>query len=182
MKTLLENYAPLKNDKKWRSILKQTIEDCSVCHDSKKQMRRTKVTAFRCTKFNESVAMDLTEWFDPLSEKKSILCHLIDEFSRLCSGGIIQNKKLEEVMKCIIENWICKYGKPQKILHDNGGEFVNKKVLKFLDSLEIRSVTTLAPSPFCNGVVERLNAVVKEHMSKMRKESLMRDWNTETIM
>ena len=139
MKTLLDNYAPLKNGKRWKDILKQTIEGCNVCHDNKKQMRLPKVTAFRCTKFNESIAIDLSEWFDPVSEKKYILCHLIAGFSRLFSGGIIQNKKPEEVIKCIIENWICKYGLPQKILHDNGGEFVNDKVLKFLDILEIRS-------------------------------------------
>ena len=128
------------------------------------------------------MAWDLTEWHDPISEKKYIVCHLVDEFSRLSSGGILQNKKPEEVIECITENWISKYGIPQKLMHDNGGEFVNEEVLMYLDSLEIKSITTPAYSPFCKGIVERHNAVVKEHMSKLRKEKLFSNWEIETIM
>ena len=134
----------------------------------------------RSTRFNESVAVDLTDWYAPVTERKQIICHMIDDFSKLSSGGIISSKNPEEFVHCSIEQWISKCGIPKRFFHDNGRDLVNDVLFKFLDDMEVKSIATPAFSPFCNGLVECHNAIVKTHMSKLRMENSMKQWQAET--
>ncbi len=97
------------------------------------------MTGIRSCKFNESVAIGLTEWYDETTERK-----MVDEFSRLSGGGIVKSKDPRELVECVLNNWISKCGCPRKILHDNGRELVNDLFLKMTDVVNLRSIATPA--------------------------------------
>ena len=56
------------------------------------------------------------------------------------------------------------------MLHDRGGEFLNTKLLNFLNVMGIRTKAPSAFSPFANGIVERHNGVLKATMSKLNAD------------
>jgi transposase InsO family protein len=63
------------------------------------------------------------------------------------------------------------FGAPKRILSDNGGEFNNEEIKEFYERFNIEPLYTAAESPFSNGVVERLNAIIGDQLSKiMEKE------------
>ncbi len=160
--------------------VKEVVDICEPCERVANQVPRRKNATIRSENFHQVVAMDLTEWWDSNRDEKVIICHFIDEFSRLSSGGIIKTKEPQAVIQCLLRDWISKYGVPKAILHDNGGEFVNEKLLTFLDRLNIRSMTTAAYSPFCNGVIERHNGVLKRKMTKLGIDSETSDMTANT--
>ena len=168
LETLIKHSTILGKPKGWKEKVRRIVADCNICEENTHQTRRNKVTGMRSKKFNDSVAIDLAEWYGPGSESKLIICHMIDEFSRLSGGGVVKSKEPKEIIECVLIHWISKYGCPTKILHDNGGELVNDLFLKMTDVLNIRSVATPSYSPFCNGVVER---VVKRTMTRMRHDN-----------
>ena len=88
----------------------------------------------------------------------------------MSGASLIPNKDPDNIIESIMTDWISKYGIPQKLSHDNRGEFVNKKLVHFLDSLGVRSMTSAAYSPFQNGIVERHNAIIKRTMDKIMKD------------
>ena len=63
--------------------------------------------------------------------------------------------KTETIIKKILEIWTSVYGKPQKFLTDNGGEFANADFLKMAEQLRIDVKTTAVESAWSNEVAER---------------------------
>ncbi len=92
---------------------------------------------------------------------------MVDEFSRLSSAKLIDNKQPETIIDTLREKWKSMYGAPKRIIPDNGGEFKNGKVNTFHSVMGVRSSPTSAYSSFQNGVVERDKAVLKSTMNKM---------------
>ena len=125
------------------------------------------------------MAMDITEWHYK-GEKKLIL-HMIDEFSRLSVAKFINNKRPEAIMKTVFTTWLCVFGTPKPEIHDKGGEFVNQRVTSFLNVMGVRILSTLAYSPFENGIVERQNGILKHTMNKMQCAYHTSHWNENAL-
>ena len=168
--TRVAENSSLKKDMKktdLRQIVEKITEECEICDKSKERKNRPKKCSVRAVDFNDSIAIDLTEWWCQTKNEKLLICHMMDEFSRLSSAKIIDNKQPETIIDTLTEKWIAVYGAPKRIIHDNGGEFNNSKMAAFLSLMGVRPLTTSAYSPFQNGVVERHNAVLKSTMNRM---------------
>jgi len=111
--------------------------------------------------FQQTVAMDL-KFFN-----NKIILHIIDLCTRLSAAAIIPSKNKETIIKEVFKIWIAVYGKPEKFLLDNGGEWANDEFLQMCDSLGINIQTTAAESPWSNGVVERHNQTLANMMNKI---------------
>lgn len=61
---------------------------------------------------------------------------------------------------------ICQFGIPQKIITDNGCQFVERRLKDFLKEFGIKHVTSSAEHPQTNGQVESANKAI---MSKLKK-------------
>ena len=57
---------------------------------------------------------------------------------------------------------LCRFGTPDKILTDNGKEFVNKEFKKYCDKKEIKLLHGRVRHPQTQGAVERYNRTIKE--------------------
>ncbi len=157
-------------------------ETCDQCHNNKKKDRKNKMVTYRSGDFNESVSIDLTEWFDKKEGKKKITCHMIDQFSRLSAVTFISDETPNSVMKSVTEQWLSNYGTCQKLLHDLGGEFNGKELRDLLGTMGITVSTTAAYSPFSNGIVERHNAIIKTMMDKLREDEELNGLDSKTIL
>ena len=100
--------------------------------------------------FNEVVTLDLKTF-----GSKHILW-IIDSFSRCVQGKIFQNKRVETIVKAVMDMWILCFGIPSVGFYmDNGGEFVNVKMDKLMSRLGIKIRYGPAYSPWSNRINER---------------------------
>ena len=109
VKRLLENSSMFKDMPKTKlhMLIEQTIDDCEVCKDEADRSQRPKNATIRAVEFNESVAIDLTERWNEKDKNKHILCHMVDEYSRLSVEEMIEDKKPETVLNVIMRRWMC---------------------------------------------------------------------------
>ena len=78
---------------------------------------------------DDSVITDIPHEFIVKKNKLYILS-ILDHFSKFSANFIIKNKDKITVLNKI-KKYIKKYGAPDKILTDNGGEFINNEFKKF---------------------------------------------------
>ncbi len=146
MQRLLENSFMFANMKKTKLqlLIEKAVESCDICYEEKKQDRKPKNSTIRAVSFNESVAIDLTECWDQHSSEKIVICHMVDEYSRLSTAAIVKDKKPETILNVIMTNWLCLFGTPAKLLHDRRGEFMNIQTLNFMNVMGIKTKATSA--------------------------------------
>jgi transposase InsO family protein len=62
--------------------------------------------------------------------------------------------------------WFAYFGRPKKMMSDNGGEFSNDVYQEAAEKLGVEIVMPPAESPFSNGIVERHNKILYKTMMK----------------
>jgi transposase InsO family protein len=91
--------------------------------------------------------------------------NIIDEFTRECLATIVKRRlNAQDVLLTLADLFIAR-GCPEHIRSDNGPEFVAKKLVKWLKSLEVGPLFIHPGSPWENGFCESFNG-------KMRYELL----------
>ena len=146
---------------KLENHLKDLDLNCEFCITHKRAHPRPKVSLPMANSFNELVAVDLK-----LIEGRWII-HAIDYLTRFSSVAVLKNKTSEEVIDKFFTIWIAIFGPPQRILSDNGGEFVSLAFESLCESFDMLQLTTAAESPFSNGVCERHNSLIGEMTEKV---------------
>ena len=87
-------------------------------------------------------------------------CH----FSRFAVLKPIRDKEAATIVDVLIKEVVCRLGKPEIIISDNGGEFVNHTFERMCQEFGIVHKTVNPYSPQSNGLVERLNRKILEEM------------------
>ncbi len=74
----LENSTMFRNvpRTKLHMLIDKTTDECEVCKEEADRKRRPKNATIRAVEFNESVAIDLTEWWDEKGRNKYTICHV----------------------------------------------------------------------------------------------------------
>jgi len=119
-------------------------------------------------KFNRSVVQDLTDVKLKGRGGYRYVSVCIDEDTRVVSLKPLR-KKWSALTHCV--EWVRRSeqrnrGKPKEWRSDNGGEFVNEEYEKFLTTEGILQTTSAPYTPETQGIVERCNATMKNHLKK----------------
>lgn len=148
------------------NIVRKVSESCAVCKLFKKTPPRP-VTCMPLAKdFNDVLTMDLKFW------RPSIyFMHMIDAATRFSKSVVIRDKRPATIIEKFMVEWVGTFGRPQKVLFDNGGEFSNTEFLNMAQSLGTEVLTTPAYSPWSNGLCERNHCVIDENVSKLLKDN-----------
>ena len=142
-------------------------KSCEQCLQRKsKQIPHRKVALPSGTRFNDRVAMDLKQ----LDSGEWIL-HVIDTVTRFCMACKVDDKGAEEILTKLFRIWITVFGRPTEFLSDNGGEFANQEFNEMCQLYDVEVRTSPAESPWCNGVVERHNAILGKMIESVREET-----------
>ena len=136
-------------------------EKCLTCFKFQRRPPRPIVCTEWATEFNEMIAIDLKVW------GKHYFLVIVDLTTRFCSASVINNKMPTTIVKALFLSWIVIFGPPQKILSDNGGEFVNPEMRALGEAFSIKLMTTAAESPWSNGICEHLNGVLGKLVLKI---------------
>ena len=163
LKQLIQN-SGVKDDKIF-NLVDEISRECDICKRYRKPSPRPVVGFPLASEFNEMVAMDI-KYINTVP-----VLHMIDHATRYSSACLLKNKKPLTVIEAVMTHWIQIFGQPQKVLTDNGGEFVNSELLELAEKFNITLKTTAAESAWSNGLCERHNAVISDLASKVMADS-----------
>lgn len=159
------------DDKEFEKCIQHICDNCDLCQKYKPAPLKPVVSLPMSQKFNETVCMDLKEF----THNKLWILHLIDYSTRYSAARMISTKAKEVVVKNIFMMWICYFGRPKRIMSDNGGEFSNDTLREMGEKLGIEVITSPAGSPFSNGIVERHKKILYEVIMKTLEDTACGD-------
>ena len=87
-------------------MIKEAVENCSVCQKNGRSRSKPLVAIPRATDFNSIVTLDLKEM------GKSYILWMVDAFSRVLTGAVIKDKKAETILEKLELEWCNKFGFP----------------------------------------------------------------------
>lgn len=152
----------------WHPSLLEVVTDvcnsCLVCQKFKvsSQLATPPVHRIKMQRPFQMVAADLVQL--PRTRQGHVGCLVVvDHYSKWASVVPLKNKKAQTVASALEHRIIPALPrKPEKMLTDNGPEFVADLFNKVLDQYDIRHVFSSPYKPASNGAVERLNRTVIE--------------------
>ena len=149
------------------NIIQEVEEQCDVCKRWGRPHPKPAVTLPLASVFNETVAVDLKVYVN----NSIYFLHLIDHATRFSQAVVIRSKDAETVVTGMFTHWISLFGRPEKFLTDNGGEFCNHHFMEMCHKMGIKVLTTASESPWSNGMVERHNGIIGEVVNKVIEEN-----------
>ena len=157
-----------KWNKEFNEALTDIEKECKTCKIYSKPPTKPVVGFSYAHAFNDVIALDLKDFKHDGKTYK--LLHIIDLCTRFSQAVQVKSKCREEIIKALFDKWITIFGPPNKVLSDNGGEFVNSDFIEVCDKYNITVKTTAAESPWGNGVVERHHKVLCSTLQKTLEE------------
>ncbi|XP_017428576.1 uncharacterized protein LOC108336615 [Vigna angularis] len=107
----------------------------------------------------------------PLAKAQNkFLLVAVDYFTKWIEAEPLSVISAQRVQK-FIWRLICRFGLPQKIITDNGRQFVERKLEEFLSSLGIKHVTSSVEHPQTNGQAEAANKAILTELKKRLGEA-----------
>jgi hypothetical protein len=151
--------------------LQEIYENCDVCNHSKRKMFKKKTSLPRSTGFNQVVTMDLK-----CNSDGTYILWLVDDATRMIRGQVVNDKKPETIIDALEAAWVngrgIGPGMPEKYFFcDNGGEFINDKMMGLAQRAGINIKKTSSFSPQQNGLNERNHGIADIMVEKIRRES-----------
>lgn len=123
----------------------------------------------------EEIHLDLVGPLPP-SEGNAYILTCVDRFTRWPEAIPIPDISAKTVAKCVVANWIARFGTPLRITTDQGSQFESKlfnELTNLLGSIHLR---TSAYHPQANGLVERFHRQLKASI-KARGDTV--NWSRE---
>ena len=93
--------------------------------------------------------------------------NLIDTVTNLAEIIRINNKTSAHISMLFENNWLARYPRPSRCIHDNGGEFTGAAFLHMLRVNGIKDITTTVKNPQANAICERLHQSISNTLRTM---------------
>ena len=141
---------------------------CDICQSDSLKKNANPAALTEATFFNEIIEMDTfhMKWND---EKVRILA-VIDLFTKYEVNALLSRETEEEELKVLEDLWFQPFGFPIRLKTDASGAHMSQKFLDAMDYYKIKLVLIPKEAHFKMGTVERLHAVRRLQLLKMKKE------------
>lgn len=147
---------------KMASDVEAYCQHCEVCHRNKSSVGETvDPQPLPIAKCFERVHLDLIGPFPETVRGNVYACVAVDAASKFVVAEPIPDKSAESVARALVSAVYLRYGCPDTIVTDGGGEFVNELNSALCAQLGISHHVTTPYHPASNGQAERMNGVIK---------------------
>ena len=102
---------------------------------------------------------------------------MVDKASTWPEIAMAKNKGSVHISKLFDMQWLCRYPRPKKVVHDNGGEFTGFEFQEMCLSYGIQAVPTTVKNPRSNSVAERIHLTMGDMLRTMIFSG--EDWEEE---
>ena len=142
--------------------IKSFIGSCHICQMQKAHRSHHigKMQLFPAKAFNERISIDHAVL--PVSKQGNrYITSIIDAFTGYVISFPARTLEAVETVQNILNHWVCVYGAPQRILSDQGSDFMSKIMQHFLKTNAMKHLRTTPYHPQTDGQVERWNRTMK---------------------
>ena len=144
--------------------LKQAKKQCETCQrHAGSRADHGKMQLFSAKKPFEMVSIDIVGPLPVTKTKNRYIITMIDRFSRYCMLQPAKTVTAYDVVQAM-EHWIAIFGRPKKILSDNGSQFISQVYKEYHEANGTKLAYTTTYNPSTNGMIERLHRWIKERL------------------
>jgi Reverse transcriptase (RNA-dependent DNA polymerase)/RNase H-like domain found in reverse transcriptase/Integrase zinc binding domain/Integrase core domain/Chromo (CHRromatin Organisation MOdifier) domain len=148
-----------------REKVEKYVASCQECQARRKKTRKEGfLQPVRVDHVRQRVGMDLVKLPATPAGYRYVLV-LVDHLSKYGVAVALKSKKATTVARAFVEEWILKRGRPDSILSDNGGEFVNALLSEVNRLFGIQHTKTAPYRPQSDGLVENRNRTLEQMLS-----------------
>lgn len=158
--------------------VKSWCRQCSKCAASQGHNTRSKG---KMRKYNvglpfERIAIDVAGPFPMTLKGNKYILVVMDYFSKWPEVFAIPNQEASTIADVLVENVFSRFGVPMELHSDQGRNFESKLFQRLCDLMGIHKTRTTALHPQSDGMVERFNKTIEDHLSKV-VEGHQQDWD-----
>lgn len=159
-----------------RDEIEHYVTRVCACLKQKKPSReiRAPLTNIVTTHPFELVSIDFLH-LDKCKGGYEYILVVIDHFTRFVQVYATKSKSAKTVANCLFNDYALKFGFPERIHHDQGGEFDNRLIAQLKKNCGVMSSRTSPYYPQGIGQVERFNKTLLQ-MLKTLTEREKRNW------
>ena len=117
-----------------------------------------------------------------VAEKEIKAVTIIDIGTLLLEIVPYHNRTSVSIANIFDQEWLCRYPKPARVIHDNGSEFIGSEFQEMLRSFDIIPVPTTVKNPQANSVIERIHLTMGDHCRMEKFEFDMWEEQTRTVL
>ncbi|UYV63183.1 K02A2.6-like [Cordylochernes scorpioides] len=153
-------------------------KECDRCAASKGPKTRSRgvLREYNMGAPFERIAIDVAGPFPVTKGGNKYILDAMDYFTKWPEAYAIPNQEATTVAKVLMDNLICRFGVPLELHSDQGRNFEAGVFQELCRLLGIRKTRTTPLHPQSDGMVERFNKTMEEHLSKV-VEQHQRDWD-----
>jgi transposase InsO family protein len=165
-----KTYRAIKDNHSWPNM-KQEIEDyvkqCKTCQVNKvlgpKGKAPMEITTTATRPF-EKCCLDMVGPLPETQEGNKYILTFQDELSKYLVAIPVPRQDAETVARAFVTHIILKFGRPERLLTDQGSNFLSEVFKNTCKMLNIKKLQTTAFHPESNGSLERSHRVLKEYL------------------
>ena len=165
----------------WPTIEKDVgsfVAGCSSCQQRKTPagLKVPLEPPYFPTRPFEQISMDIVGPLPRSGRGNKYLLTMIDNFTRYAEGITLKEPTAKETARALVELIVTRHGVPERLLTDQGRNFVSELLKETCRELGIRKLQTTPYHPEGNGMVERLHRTIADSMAHyVRRDG--RDWD-----
>ena len=99
-----------------------------------------------------------------------------DYFTKWVECFALPNQEAELVARSLVEQVVCRYGFPARLLSDKGSNFESRLFQEMCRVMGVTKLRTSSYHPSCNGLIERFHRCLHAMLIKVMSEN-QRDWD-----
>jgi len=154
------------------------VAKCEQCSKAKGPRTRShgKMQQYLVGAPFERVALDIAGPFPESNCGNKYVLVVMDYFSKWPEVYAIPNQEAKTIADVFINNWICRFGVPMELHSDQGRNFESMIFKEVCEKLGIKKTRTTPLHPQSDGMVERFNRTLEEHLKKVVDKN-QKDWD-----
>ena len=154
------------------------VRCCESCQRNKpcKKPKRQPIKFFATARF-KVVHLDFVGPFKPSIKGNNYLFTMMDRYSRWLEAIPMRDPTAQSCAQVFVSSWVCRFGIPEAIITDQGGQFESQLFNEVLCKFGISRHRTTAYHPETNGILERAHGTLKNCLRCLINS--VRDWEEQ---
>ena len=151
----------------WRGMrrdLEKFVRECNVCERLRNPRRAPLCEPYQTTAPGQMIAMDIVGPLPRTARGNTHLLTFVDHFSRYAEAIPIGDTSAKTVAEKFVYEYIVRHGAPERVLTDQGSNFVSELFKGVCKMIGVEKVQTTAYRPSSNGRIERFHGTLIEHV------------------
>lgn len=163
-------YNRIKKNFKWKTMksdIKQFIKNCESCQRNKlvrkKNIKPMEITTTSSNPL-EKIFLDIVGPL-PLTESgNKFILTLQDDLTKFSQAYPLPDHEAKTIAEKFVHEFICKFGKPDSIVTDQGKDFTSKLLSQVSKLFKIKQINCTAYHPQSNAALERSHSTLADYL------------------